>query len=60
MWVIHFVQERFHNISSHDSKCIFIKVGDSEAKEGCRVQEATGESLGGALLCLSRNITGQK
>ena len=38
----------------------FIKTGDSETKEGPRVEEATVESLGGALLWLSRNVRGKK
>ena len=36
-----------------DSESTFITAGDSGAKEGLRVEEATGESLGGALLWLA-------
>ena len=37
----------------------FIKAGDSETKEGLRVEKATGESLGGALPGLSTNVVGK-
>ena len=37
---------------------MFIKAGDSETKEGLR-EEATGKSLGSALLWLSRHIIGK-
>ena len=33
-----------------DFESMFIKAGDSETKEGVRLEEATEESLGGALL----------
>ena len=46
MWVLDFVQERFHNTSPGT----FIKARDSEKKEGLKVEEATGVSLGGAAL----------
>lgn len=39
---------------------VVIKAGHSETKEGIRVQEATGESLGSALLWFSRKAIGQK
>ena len=50
MWVIDFVQERFHNMSPGDFESMCIKAGDSEAKEGLKVEESTEESLGGAAL----------
>ena len=43
-------------MSLGDFENLFIKVGDSETKEGLRVEGATGESLGGALLWLFSNI----
>ena len=39
---------------------MFIKAGDSETKEGLRVEDAGRESLGGALLWLSRNTVEKK
>ena len=56
MWVLDFLQERFHNMSPGD----FIKAGDSETKERLTVEEARGESLGGSLLWLLRNVIGKK
>ena len=50
MRVLDFMQERFHNMSSGDFGRMFIKAGDSETKGGLRIEEATGESLGGAAL----------
>ena len=38
----------------------FIKAGDSEAKEGLRVEKATGESIYSALLWLPRNFIEKK
>ena len=43
-----------------DFDSIFIKAGASETKEGLRVEEATEESLRGALLWLPRNFIGEK
>ena len=37
-----------------------LKLGDRETKEGIRMGEATGESLGDALLLLPRNVTVKK
>ena len=37
---------------------MFIKAGDSETKEELRVEAATGESVGSALLCLPGNVLG--
>ena len=51
--------ERFHNTSLGGVGAAFIKSGDSESKEGLRVEEATGESLGSALLWLPRKVTGK-
>ena len=41
MWVLAFTQERFHNMSPGDSKSMFIKDGDSETKEGLKIEEGT-------------------
>ena len=38
----------------------FIKAGDSETKEGLRVEKATGESIYSALLWLPRNFIEKK
>ena len=50
------MQERFHSASPGDFESTFIKAGDSKTKEGLKVEEVTGESLGGALLWLPRNV----
>ena len=55
MWVLDVMQERFCNSSPGGFESTFIKAADSEAK-GLRVEEATGESLGRALLWLPRNL----
>ena len=39
---------------------MFIKAGDSETKEGLRLEAATGESLGVGLLWRPGNILGKK
>ena len=39
---------------------MFIKAGDSETKEGLRVEEAVGERRGGALLWLPRVTVGRQ
>lgn len=39
---------------------MFIKARDGETKEGLRVEEAIGESLGCPLLWLPKNVTGKK
>ena len=33
VWVLDFVEERFHNMSPGDFDSIFIKAGDSETRE---------------------------
>ena len=38
----------------------FIKDGDSETKKGLGIEEVTGESLGGVLLWLLRNVIRKK
>ena len=43
MWVLDFMQKRFHNMRPADFERMFIKAGDSETKEGLRVEAATGE-----------------
>ena len=49
-----------HNTSPGDFESMFIKAGNSETKEGLRVEDAGRESLGGALLWLSRNTVEKK
>ena len=49
-WALDFMQEIFHNTSPGDFESTFIKAGDSEMKEGLRIEEAIEESIGGALL----------
>ena len=49
-WVLDFMWERFHDMSSGDLESMFITAGDSETEEGLRREAATGESLGGAAL----------
>ena len=60
MWVLDFMEQRFHNMSPGDFESVFIKAGDSETKGGLRVAGVTGESLGSPLLWLSRNVVGKK
>lgn len=43
-----------------DFEILFIKADDRETKKGLRVEEATRQSLGGALIWLSTNIIGKK
>lgn len=50
MWVLDLVQGRFHNTNPGDFESTLVKAEDSETKEGHKVEEATGESLGGAAL----------
>ena len=54
------MQERFSNTSPGDFESMFIKAGDSETKEGLRVEKATGESIYSALLWLPRNFIEKK
>ena len=54
VWVLSFVQERFHNSSPGDSESRFSRAGDSETKEGLQVEEATGETRGRAALILQK------
>ena len=56
MRVPHFTSERFHHTSPGDSESTLIKPGDRETKEGLRVEELTGERLGGAWLWLPRKV----
>lgn len=60
VWVLDFVQERFHSKRSGDFESRFITVGDSETKKEPRIEGAAGESRGSALLWLPRNIMGKK
>ena len=50
VWVLDFMQERCHNMSPGDLESTFVKAGDSETKEGLRIEEVTRESLGRAAL----------
>ena len=40
MWVLDFMQERFHDTSLSDFESMFMKAGDSGTKEGCKIKEA--------------------
>lgn len=50
---------RFHS-SRGDFESMFIKAGDSETREGLKVEESTGLRLAGALLWLSGKVMGKK
>lgn len=57
MWVLDCVQERFHYTSSGGFEDTFIKIGYRKqrklgnwVKERLKVEEVTGEGLGGVLL----------
>ena len=52
VWVLDLLQQRFHNRSPGDFESMFIKAGDSKTKEGPRIEEETGERLGGPALAL--------
>ena len=43
-----------------DFESTFTEAGDSETKEGLRVEEVTGGSLGAAWLWLPINVTGKE
>ena len=43
MWVLDFMEQRFHNMSPGDFESVSIKAGDSEMKERLKIEEATGE-----------------
>ena len=59
-WVLDLEQQRLCDMSPGDLESTFAKVGDSETKERLTLEEATGESLGGALLWPPRNIAGKE
>ena len=59
LWVLDFVQKRFHNMSPGDFEGMFIKAGGSETKDGLMVEEATRERLGSALRWLPGNLLGK-
>ena len=40
VWAFDFVHEKFHNTSPCDFESVFIKIGDSETKEGSKIEEA--------------------
>lgn len=44
------MQERFHDRSASGFESTSIKAEDSETKEGLRIEEATGKSLGSGVL----------
>ena len=46
-------------MSPGDFESMFIKAGDSDTKEGHRIEEVTAESPGSALLWLSRGVIGK-
>ena len=50
VWVLDFMQERFHNKSPGEFESTFVNAENSETKEGLRIEEARGQSLGGAAL----------
>ncbi|KAF6131180.1 hypothetical protein HJG60_008050 [Phyllostomus discolor] len=60
VWVLDFMQDRFQCAGPGGFEILFVKAEDSERKEGLRVEEATGESPGGALLWLPRRVMGKK
>ena len=39
-WVLDFMWERFHDMSSGDLESMFITAGDSETQEGLKIEEA--------------------
>ena len=47
-------------MSPGDSESMFLKAGEGETEEGLRVEEATGENRGGALLWLPTNSIRKK
>ena len=49
VWVLDFVQERFHDMIPGDFEGTFIVAEDSETKEGLKAEEATCKSL--VVLC---------
>ena len=59
VWALDLVQERFRNVSPGGFESTFLKAGDIETEEGLRVEEATGERLGGALLWHPRWVIGK-
>ena len=56
VWVLGFVQERFHNPTRGDWECIYYS-WDSETKEGLG---RSNKSRGGALFLPSRNVPAKK
>ena len=59
VWVLDSVQGRLDNTSPGDFENMLIKAEDGETK-WLRIEEATRECLGGALLWPSRNVKGKK
>ena len=43
MWVLDFMKERFYNTSPSDFESMFIRAGDSETKEGLKIEEARAQ-----------------
>lgn len=56
VWVLDFMKERFPTTSLGAFESTSVKSGDGATNEGIRIEEATGERLGG-LPWSSRNIT---
>ena len=43
VWVLDFVQEKIQDMSPGDFESLFIKVWNSETKEGLRIEEAKSQ-----------------
>lgn len=46
------MQERFHNVGPGDFEGTFSKTRDSDTRNGPKIEETTGKSLGGVALDL--------
>ena len=60
VWLLDFMWERFHNMSTGDFQSMFTKAGDSETRQELSVEEATGKSIGSDLLWVPRNFFRKK
>lgn len=60
MWVLDSVEKRAHCASPGDFGRTFIRARAKETEEGLRVEEATGESLDGALSWLPGHVAAGK
>lgn len=45
MWVLDFMQKRFHNMNPGNFESMFIKSGDNKIKEGLRIEETRSQQL---------------